>query len=182
MVKINEISDKQAGEEEKKRGRQLAAANDTKSNNSGMQLYFTSTFRFIPCHVYRECICIWTRVYVCAGRNRIRNRIRIPTPKLESPDTVFVVLGRSFSLTLQCSAPSAHIAARRAARRAASFPFPFPIPPLRALVRHIGKSFWQNCGTKGARYCIADSVCGCMCLCMCVRLCVRVFACCHCCT
>lgn len=25
----------------------MAAANDTKSNNSGMQLYFTSTFTFI---------------------------------------------------------------------------------------------------------------------------------------
>lgn len=140
-----------------------------------MQLYFTSTFRFIPCHVYRECICIWTRVYVCAGRNRIRNRIRIPTPKLESPDTLFVVLGRSFSLTLQCSAPSAHIAARRAARRAASsFLVPFPIPPLRALVRHIGKSFWQNCGTKGARYCIADSVCGCVCVYVYTAVCASV--------
>lgn len=30
----------------------------------------------------------------------------------------------------------------------------------------IGKSFWQNCATKGERYCIARGVCKCVCVCV----------------
>lgn len=115
---------------------------------------------------------------MCWTKSKIRSRIAMP--KTRSADTHFVLLvdlvGRSFSLTLQCSAPSAHIAARLGTS-------PCPPPPslsllpyltLWALVRHIGKSFWQNCGTKGARYCIADGVWECMCLYVCLYECVFV--------
>lgn len=116
-----------------------------------------------------------------AGRNRKYVAVVVVSeciPKLDTHTQSSYAARRSFSLTLQCSAPSAHIAARQ------GVPLPPPFLPsialpwltLWALLRHIGKSFWQNCGTKGARYCIADSVCESLSLYVCV-CCMCVFAC-----
>lgn len=110
--------------------------------------FWNAPLFYVYVYVYGECIyvsCWWCSCWLGRSSSRAESRML----NAQSPNRRSSALLVAARLVLRSKTQRIYRSARRAPVR-----LWLDSGCLWALERHIGKSFWQNCGSKGARYCI----------------------------